>query len=248
MGEISADKIRKVEVAYSPEMFDLHYEDSDAVVVVIDVLRATSAICTAIDNGVNSITPVEHLEEAKEHKKKGFLVGAERKGQQVEGFDFGNSPFDYKDEVVRGKDLVLTTTNGTRAFQKAKVSDCVVAGAFVNLTALCSFLEKMDRNVLLLCAGWKGRFNLEDTLLAGAVADKLTSNNERFGNHSDSALAAIELYHNAENDLYKFLENSSHRKRLSSLNLEEDIIYCLSKDKTPVVPILKDGKLVKHLP
>lgn len=245
MGEISAEKKNKIEVAYSPELFDIYFEHSDAVVVVIDVLRATSAICSAINTGVNSIVPVETVDEARAYQKKGYLVGAERKGQVVEGFDFGNSPFAYQDEKLKGKDVVLTTTNGTRAVKMAESSDCVIIGAFTNLSEICKYLEKKDRNVLLLCAGWKGRFNLEDTLFAGAVVERLSGENVRFGNLSDSAIAAKYLYQSAKGNLYSFLENSSHRRRLSSLNLEEDIIYCLTEDQTPVVPILDEGRIVE---
>mgnify|MGYP001280675534 FL=1 len=109
-------------------------------------------------------------------------------------------------------------------------------------------MEELDKDVLLFCAGWKDRFNLEDTLLAGAITKKLSSENLRFSNLSDSALASISLYNEAEGNLYQYLGNSSHRRRLSSLNLEEDIIYCLTPNQTEVVPVLHENKLVTKIP
>ena len=244
MSEESSGNKRKVEVCFSPALFPVYFQDKSCVVVVIDVFRATSAICSAIDSGVNSIIPVATIEEATAYKEKGFLVGAERQAEVVEGFDFGNSPITFQKQDFSGKDLVLTTTNGTKAIELAKEAYKVVVGSFGNLTAVCDFIEKEDRDVILFCAGWKDRFNLEDTLFAGAVVEQL-SKNLRYADIADSAIASKELYANAKGNLYEFLNESSHRKRLSRLNLEEDIIYSLKIDQTTNVPVLIDGKLVK---
>lgn len=233
----------KIQVAFSPTLFD-GCDLDNAIVVVIDVLRATSAICTAFESGVETVIPVSSIEEAKEYQKKGFLVGAERNGEQIEGFDFGNSPYSYKTENIRGKSVVLTTTNGTRAINMAKDADMAVVGAFTNITAISNWLEEQEKNVVFLCSGWKGRYNLEDSLFAGAVVDRL-SKNYKYGELSDSALASKYLYNTAEQDPYKFLRNSSHRRRMHRLNLKKDIKYCLTLDQTSVIPVLMGDKLVR---
>ena len=243
MSEESSGHSHKVEVVFSPALFPVYFENTDCTVVVIDVFRATSAICAAFESGIKSLIPVATMEEAIVYKQKGFKVGAERNAEVVEGFDFGNSPLTFKDGKFKGESLVLTTTNGTKALEMAKPAKRVVVGAFTNISAVCDYIEKEDRDVLLLCAGWKDRFNLEDTLFAGAVAQRITKN-LRFNNLSDSTISAINMYNSAEDNLFNFLGESSHRKRLSRLNMEEDIIYCLSSDKTAIVPVLVGDEIV----
>jgi len=245
MSEESSGNTNKVEIIFSPTLFPAYFDNKDCVVVVIDVFRATSAICAAFESGIEGLIPVATLDEAKAYKEKGFKVGAERNAEIVEGFDFGNSPLGFVDGKFKGETLVLTTTNGTKAVEVAKAADTVVIGSFTNLSALCDYIEKEDKDVLLLCAGWKDRFNLEDTMFAGAVAERITQN-ERFSNLSDSTVATIEMYKGVKNDLYGFLDNSSHRKRLSRLNMEEDVIYCLTKDLSTIVPVLQGNKIVSN--
>ena len=245
MSEESSGNIRKVEVVPSPALFPVYFENKDCTVVVIDVFRATSAICAAFESGIDSLIPVASLEDAIDYKKKGFLVGAERNAEIVEGFDFGNSPLGFKDGQFKGQTLVLTTTNGTKAVEMAKPASKVVIGAFTNLSAVCDYIEKEDKDVLLLCAGWKDRFNLEDTLFAGAVVKQI-SKNLRFTNLSDSSIAARHMYDSAEGDLFGFLGESSHRKRLSRMNMEEDIIYCLTLDQSNIVPVLEGDVIVRN--
>src|SRR5690554_7352336 len=161
-----------VEVCFTPDIYD-YFENKFEIVVVIDVLRATSAICSAIHTGVNSIIPVSTVEEAMTYKEKGFIVGAERQGEIVEGFDIGNSPFSYMDPKLKGKDIVLTTTNGTRAINIAREAPTVVIGALTNLDYLIDWLIQQEQNVVCLCSGWKDKFNLEDTICGGAIAEGL---------------------------------------------------------------------------
>jgi 2-phosphosulfolactate phosphatase len=231
-----------VEVCYTPGEYE-YFKGNYEIVVVIDVLRATSAICAAFDNGIASIIPVPTVEEAWEYKKKGYLAGAERKGQIVEGFDFGNSPFSYMNPEFKGKDVVLTTTNGTKSLDVAKDAEIVVVGSFLNLDFLSKWLEKQDKNILCLCSGWQDKFNLEDTICAGAIADYLISTGN-FTSVEDSSIAAKYLYQSAKDNYFGFLKSSSHRRRLKNLNLNEDIKYCLTPNQTNVIPILKNGKLV----
>jgi 2-phosphosulfolactate phosphatase len=237
------DNRKRIEVCFTPGEY-AYYKDEFEIVVVIDVLRATSAICAAFDNGIESIIPVPTVEEAWEYKQKGFLAGAERKGQIVEGFDFGNSPFSYMKEEFRGKEVVLTTTNGTKSLDVAKDAEVVVVGSFLNLTALSKWLYEQDKNVLCLCSGWQDKFNLEDTICAGAISDYLISTGF-YTAIEDSSIAAKYLFLSAKDNYFGYLKSSSHRRRLKNLNLNEDIKYCLTPDQTDVIPILKDGKLVK---
>ncbi len=232
-----------IEVCFTPGEYD-YFKGKHEIVVVIDVLRATTAICAAFDNGIKSIIPVSTLEEALEYKAKGYLVGAERKGQIVEGFDFGNSPYTYMNEKLRGQEVVLTTTNGTKALNIAKSAETVVVGALVNLDALCKWLVKQNKNTLCLCSGWQDKFNLEDTICAGAISEHLLSTGN-YTSNEDSSIAAKYLYLSAVDNYIGFLKASSHRRRLKNLNLNEDIKYCLTPNQTDVIPILKDGKLVQ---
>ncbi len=236
--------IRKhVEVCFTPGEYS-YYKDEFEIVVVIDLLRATSAICAAFDNGIKSIIPVPTVEEARAYKEKGYLAGAERKGQIVEGFDFGNSPFSYMNKDFIGKEVVLSTTNGTKSLDVAKDAEIVVVGSFLNLDSLSNWLSLQDKNVLCLCSGWQDKFNLEDTICAGAICDFLI-NTGNFISDEDSSIAAKYLYQSAKNNFLGYLKSSSHRRRLKNLNLNEDIKYCLTPNQTDVIPILKDGKLVK---
>ncbi len=236
--------IRKhVEVCFTPGEYS-YYKDEFEIVVVIDVLRATSAICAAFDNGIKSIIPVPTVEEARAYKEKGYLAGAERKGQIVEGFDFGNSPFSYMNKDFIGKEVVLSTTNGTKSLDVAKDAEIVVVGSFLNLDSLSNWLSLQDKNVLCLCSGWQDKFNLEDTICAGAICDFLI-NTGNFISDEDSSIAAKYLYQSAKNNFLGYLKSSSHRRRLKNLNLNEDIKYCLTPNQTDVIPILKDCKLVK---
>ena len=232
-----------VEVCFTPGDYE-YFKGRFEIVVVIDVLRATSAICSAFDNGVNSIIPVATIEEARAYQEKGFLAGAERNGEIVDGFDFGNSPYSYMKEELKGKDVVLSTTNGTTAINIAKEADTVVIGSLNNLDALVNWLEKQDKNILCLCSGWKDKFNLEDTICAGAIADALIATG-KFTSDEDSSVAGKYLFQLAKDKFFGFLKSSSHRRRLKRLNLNEDIKYCLTPNQVNVIPILKGERLVE---
>jgi 2-phosphosulfolactate phosphatase len=238
------EKKLTVDVCLSPYLYPVYHKE-DGIVVIIDILRATSAICTAFEFGVEKMIPVASVEEATEYKKLGFLVGAERNGIALEGFDFGNSPFSYMSEAIKGQTIVISTTNGTQAIEAARKAHKVVVGAFTNLTALCDWLVLQDRPVLLLCSGWKNRFNLEDSVFAGAVAERLVNTN--LFRTGDAALAVISLYQLAKANPYRFLHNSSHAERLAAMGLKRDIKYCMQVDKTKVIPVLEGKHLVKLL-
>lgn len=230
---------KSIDVCLSPELMHL-YKVHDRTVVVVDILRATSCMTTAFAHGIESITPVAKLEECLSMKSKGFFTAGERDGKKVDGSDLGNSPFEYMNPALKDKKIAFTTTNGTQAIEKSRGAREVIIGSFLNLSSVVRHLLFGKNNILIVCAGWKGKVNLEDTLFAGAVVDKLKDFIEP---DCDAPLAAQHLYNLAKDDMVKFLSNSSHVKRLAKLNIHKDIEFCLTPDQYQVVPVLRDGVL-----
>jgi 2-phosphosulfolactate phosphatase len=230
-------------VCLSPALLSL-YNVEEYIVVIVDIFRATSSICYGIENGAEAIIPVAEVEEclAYRHKQTSYLLAAERNGEVVAGFDFGNSPFSYTKEKVAAKTVVLTTTNGTQALHLSRSAKKVVIGSFLNLTALCNWLKTQNENILLVCAGWKNNFNLEDTLFSGAVVERLKSSDYKT---DDSAIAANDLYLLGKNDLNAYLAKTSHSERLKKLGIQADIAFCLNVDITTAIPVLEGEKLIK---
>jgi len=233
----------KLEVCLTPALIPL-YNVEDYIVVVIDIFRATTSICYGIENGAEAIIPVSQVEECSAYLEKGFdyLLAAERNGEVVAGFDFGNSPFSYTKEKVAGKTIVLTTTNGTHALHLSRSAKKIVIGSFLNLTAICNWLKQQNENILLVCSGWKNNFNLEDTLFAGAVVEQLKDSNFVV---DDPAIAANDLYQLAKDDLDGYLKKTSHSERLKKLGIEADIAFCLNVDIATAIPVLDGERLVK---
>ncbi len=231
-----------LDVILTPNLLPL-YPLQGKVVVVIDVLRATTTMTVALDQGAIKVIPVESIEECLSYKDKpDHILAGERGGQKVEGFAYGNSPFEYMDGVVNGKTLVLTTTNGTRAIKMSSEAKEILIGGFLNFSALTRWLLNESTDTVLLCSGWRDKFNLEDTIFAGAIINHLK---DYFLVDSDSAFAAEKLYLNSRRNMLHYMKQSSHYKRLAKFGVVNDIKYCLRPDLTNVVPILKDGALVK---
>ena len=235
--------------ALSPALLQL-YNVSNSIVVIIDVLRATSTIATVLHNGAKCIIPVDSVAECiRIGKQIEGITAGERDGQVAEGLQYGNSPFEYPREFVRGKTLVLTTTNGTKLLHIAldKGAKKIITGSFVNLTALCNYLIEKKRPVILGCAAWKDRVNIEDTLFAGAVINRIK---DHFDINCDASQIAETMYIDAKEDLYEFLKNknASHYHRLTKFGLEQDIRYCLSADTANILCVYDGGKLVAAKP
>lgn len=234
---------RKIEVCLTPALLHLHSSNIEqSIVVVIDIFRATSSICYGIENGAEAIIPVATIETCKSYSQSDYLLAAERNGEVVDGFDFGNSPFAYTREKVEGKTIVLTTTNGTFAINESRQARKIVIGSFLNIASLCDWLREQEEDVLLLCAGWKNNFNLEDTLFAGAVVNHLKESNCRL---DDASIAANDLYELAKDNLSSYLKKTSHSERLKKLGIEEDIEFCLNLNLTTAIPVLEGDRLVK---
>lgn len=232
--------MKQIDVCLTPDLLQLH-KIENTIVVVADVFRATSCMVTAFAYGVNSIIPVATVEECRQWQERGYLAAAERNARKVEGFELDNSPFTYMDEQIRGADVAMTTTNGTLAITKSRGAVKVLVGSFLNLDAIARFLHSERYDVLVLCAGWKGRVNLEDTLFAGALVDRLKDN---YAMAEDSAIMAWRLYVQGKDNLTSYLANSSHIRRLQRLGIQKDITYCLQHDLYDVVPVLRGNSLV----
>ena len=197
---------------------------------------------TGIAHGVAEIKPVATLEECSALKEKGYYTAAECEGQKVDGFDIGNSPFSYMEDRFKGEKIATTTTNGTLAITKSLEADEVVVGSFLNLTSVAKHLKSQNKGVVIHCAGWKGNYSLEDTLFAGALYEALQP---EFESDSDATHSAHTLYQAAKNKLLETVLESSHAKRLEKHNIRQDIVFCVKQDVYDVLPILKDGSLVK---
>lgn len=236
------NSLPRLEVCLSPALLQL-YATEGTVTVIIDVFRATSTIAAALHNGARAVMPVASVKEciALGACTANSITAGERDGKVAPGLSYGNSPSEYPAHFIRGKTLVLTTTNGTRLLHMVEDADNIVTGSFLNLDALCDFLIAQRKPVLLGCAAWKDRFNLEDTLFAGAVVDKI---GDHFSINCDSARAARTLHKASGGDYIGYLRDSSHYKRLSAYGLQEDMEYCATPNLHPVVPILKGKELV----
>ncbi|HOK98222.1 MAG TPA: 2-phosphosulfolactate phosphatase [Bacteroidales bacterium] len=231
-----------IEVCFSPAMYHRFHND-EAIVVIVDILRATSAICTAFMNGASQIIPVQTVEEAREYKQKGYLVAAERDGIKCDFADLGNSPFNFTKEVVHNKTLVYSTTNGTQAILMAENSYKIVVGAFLNISALTEFIVSHRRPVVIFCAGWKDRFSLEDTIFAGALAERLLQEGQ-FTTVCDSTIASLDLWSIAKHDVLAYIEKAAQRHRLKKNGLDDVLEYCFTSDLAPLVPEFSNNVLV----
>jgi len=231
--------------ALSPALLHL-YDLNHAIVVIIDVLRATSTIATALHNGAKCVIPVDSVAKCIELGRQidGITAG-ERDGKIAEGLQHGNSPFEYPTDFIGGRTLVLTTTNGTKLLHMAldRGAGQIITGSFPNLSAVCDYLLDQQLPVVLACAAWKDKINIEDMLFAGAVINKVK---ESFYINCDSSQVAETVYLEAKKDLYEFMKakNASHYQRLSGYGLEKDIRYCLTPDVAPVLPLYENGKLI----
>ena len=229
----------------SPSLLNL-YDITNSIVVIIDILRATSTISTALFNGAKQIIPVDSVAECiKLGKQMDVITAGERDGKIAEGLQYGNTPFQYSSEFIKGKTLVLTTTNGTKVLHMALAANAkgIITGSFCNISAVTDYLSAQNKNVILACAAWKNRINIEDTLFAGAIINRIKN---QFDINCDASKIAETLYLQARGDLFEFMkeQNASHFLRLMGFGLEEDIRYCLTNDSANILSIYTNGRLV----
>jgi len=218
---------------------------SDRVVVVIDVLRATSVMVQAISEGASEIIPLATVEEAFRMAKafpRGFvLLGGERESKEIPGFDLGNSPREYIAERVKGKKLILTTTNGTKAFHAVSFGKEILAGSFLNIGATAQRCVEAGRDLCIFPSGDEGNFSLEDTLCGGMLIDLIVKREKKEIFLTDASYCAQVLYERFKNNLVEAFHLSHHGKELIHRGFEEDLAYCAQIDTTPLVPIFRQG-------
>ncbi|MFT4733229.1 MAG: 2-phosphosulfolactate phosphatase [Algoriphagus sp.] len=230
---------RSIDVCLSPELIHLH-DLEGKIAVVVDVFRATSCMVAGLAHGVKTIRPVLEVEECRQWQSKGYLAGGERHAQKIDGFDLDNSPFSYMAEAVKGKKIAMSTTNGTMAINQTKKTAAeVLVASFSNLKATSRYLLRQEKDIMVICAGWKGRPGLEDILFAGALVKALVKTHE---NLEDSTHLAMTSYEASEADMLTYLQKASHLKRLNTLG-GQDIPFCLIKDQFEVVVHLMDDEL-----
>lgn len=239
--------MKKLEVVLTPALLPL-YEVQGKTVVVIDILRATSTMCVAFKTGIQKILPVATPDECLLFKDFDFLCAAERNAVKLPGFDMGNSPFEFMSPLLQDRNLAFTTTNGTKAIKQSKELGAaqIAIGSFLNLDVLTQWLITQPNDIILLCAGWKDKVNLEDTLFAGAVVKKLDAH---VTTSCDSALMAAELYAGMQDNLVDFVRKSSHAQRFKALHAaEDDVQFCLQMNTAPVLPLMHGEYIVNHTP
>ncbi len=239
------NSVPAITTSLSPSLLQL-YDVSSSIVVIIDVLRATSTIAAALYNGAKSIIPVDSVADCiKLGKQMEVITAGERDGKIAEGLKYGNSPLQYTRDFINGKTLVLTTTNGTKLLHMALAEGArgILTASFCNITSVCNYLINQDRNIILACAGWKDRLNIEDTLLAGAIVNRIKN---KFFQNCDACQISESMYLLAKNDLFNFMKEkeASHYHRLMGFGLEDDIRFCLTEDNADTLCIYDGGRLV----
>lgn len=237
--------MNSIEVCLSPVLYQFRTTFTGHVVVIIDVLRATTAICAAFDSGIKSVIPVSGLDELRVYKNKGYLTAAERDGNKIDFADFGNSPTVFLQSDLKGREMVYSTTNGTKAIEVAKDCKNIGIAAFTNLGAISKWLAGQKKNIVILCSGWKNTLSLEDMLCAGALIESLELSGE-YAWAGDASWASVSLWTGAKNNLQQVIHHASHYKRLSAMRLNEDLEYCFKLNVSAAVPVW-NGKEFRNL-
>ncbi len=220
-------------------------------VIVVDVLRASSTVVTALNHGARAVIPVADMAEASRISAHSdattSLLGGERGGHKIDGYALGNSPLEYTPEMVQGKTIILNTSNGTRSITKARGAADVAIGCFLNASKVIEFAWKAEQDVVILCAGSADRAALEDILCAGLILNQLWGGQEP-KNRSDAAHIALTQYAQDHGDLATTLARSNHARHLVELGFEEDVAYCAQVDAIPLLPIYHDSRIVLQNP
>lgn len=235
-----------IEVIVSPLLFPPRQTTENCVVVVVDVFRVGTTICAAFGQGLDKIIPVSTIEETKKYKDKGFPVAGERGGVKLDFADFGNSPFEISSADLKGKTLVVTSTNGTQAIELAKDAGQVVIGTFTNLSFIADWLLSLNRNIVIFCSGWQQSISLEDNVFAGALTDELIQRNNAF-KLTDSAYAGIDIWNCVKTDVATYLQRGTHYQRLVKLGAQKDLDFAVKLNTTKVIPVLENYYLTNIL-
>lgn len=232
-----------IEVILSPVLYKHMLTCHRFGVAVIDVLRATTSITTAFDSGVKEIFPVATDEEAISYKAKGCFIAAEKDGVTLDYADFGNSPLFFRNPELKGASIAYKTTNGTQAIKMLERSERVIIASFLNISAVVEWFNRHQLNAVILCSGWKNKFNLEDSILAGALVEKLAKL-PGYKIDCDAAHAALDLWQIAKHDPVGYIQKAMHRERLRKLGLDDVIDFCFSIDISKVMPEYDGIKII----
>ncbi len=236
----------RIDLYFTPQDVD-EMALRERTVVVIDVLRASSSIITALSNGAREVIPVATVEGAVKIAANlaadVVLLAGERNAKMVPGFHLGNSPLEYTAERVRGKVIVFSSTNGATALSKAKMAQELAVCAFVNMAAVTKFLTERTRDFTIICSGTNGRFSLEDAVCAGMLIDAVSAGSRVKPDLSDSALAARTLFITLGSKPARVLRQGEHGKLLLEMGFEDDLAYCAVLNSVPVLPLLEDNVL-----
>lgn len=230
----------KIEVSLTPALYPFRTIKEHHVTVAIDLLRATSAVCAAFQAGCSTVVPLDSLKALETYRHKDYKIAAERGGRKLPGSDYGNSPTEYLRHNMSGIHLAYSTTNGTVSILCGTDADLTLVGCFANITALCYRLRQENMDIVLLCSGWQNDFCIEDTLVAGAIIERLQEVGEICG---DAANMALSLWQVAKSDPYEYCQRCTHVHRLEGFGAQADIEFAFRQDTCPVVPVLKNGEL-----
>lgn len=215
-------------------------------IIVIDVLRATSTIVTALEHGCSGIIPVETVCQARNLQREDNLLGGERFCKKIAGFHYGNSPFEYMSPEIQGKRIVMTTTNGTRAIQKSQKAMHVLAGCVLNAASCAQVAFALKRDIVIVCAGTQDVFSLEDGLCAGLIIEELQARHEGAMELNDTGIAMQGAYKYNEDRLEDAIMQCANGKRLCKLGFKEDVTFCLKVNHYTTVPLLREQTLVPY--
>jgi len=236
--------MNNLETLFIPEEIK-NIELASKLVVMIDVLRASSTIVTALANGCRGFIPIlspdQVKEKAQQFEKERVILGGEREGIKIRGFDLGNSPREYKKEVVKDKTIIFSTTNGVKTLEMVKSAYEIIIGSFLNLQAVCDYCTNYQGDILIICAGRESKFSLEDTACAGMIINSLRDVFPVACQEEDANLAAQLIYEEFGNNILEILRKSQHGRYLESIGLGEDLKFCSQLDFFHIVPIFRDG-------
>ena len=232
------------EVYFTPSQLD-EMALKDKTVVVVDVLRASTTVIAALINGAKEIIPVNTVESLVKISSSLFgdvtLRAGERNGKMIEGFNLGNSPLEYKEEIVKGKSIILLTTNGSGAMVKGRYAKNVLVAGFVNISKVVEYLHELKEDLVIICSGKENRFCLEDAVCAGRILNQLQENVDTEIVTDDAGAAAMALDKNTAKNILKLLRNSEHGQYLTEIGFAEDIKICAGIDTMPILPTLNNN-------
>lgn len=218
-------------------------------VVVIDVLRSSTSICAILLADAKGVIPTSGPGEAGEMWAKlgadNAVLAGERDGHKIENFQYGNSPEEFTPETVGGKYVIMSSTNGTGIFGRALKAELVMSGALVNISQVSAAVAQEQRDTVIICAGREGGFSVEDTLCAGMLIDLLNNQHACGASLNDAASLSLLLYDRTRSSLREAIAQGEHGRYLTSLGFARDILIGTEVNAMPVLPILRDGRLVK---